>query len=163
MIASQPGPFSFAIAKLRYVVERLPEVLFAMSENEAAQRPSPERWSRKQVIGHLIDSASNNHQRFVRTQFAAGQDFPGYEQVQWVEFQDYQNAAWRNLVELWRMFNLHLLHLVSRISTENLRATCRVAGGPVIELASLFVDYVDHLEHHLREMLGSWESVKPSH
>lgn len=99
----------------------------------------------------------------MRTQFAAGQDFPGYEQVQWVEFQDYQNAAWRNLVELWRMFNLHLLHLVSRISTENLRATCRVAGGPVIELASLFVDYVDHLEHHLREMLGSWESVQPSH
>ena len=75
---------SAAIKRLRFAVRTLPGVLAGFSEAQSEQRPSAERWTRKEVVGHLIDSASNNHQRFVRAQVASGQDFPGYEQGQWV-------------------------------------------------------------------------------
>jgi len=79
---------SAAIERLRFAVRTLAGVLSRYSEAESEQQLSPERWTKKEVIGHLIDSASNNHQRFVRGQIADGQDFPGYEQEQWVCIQD---------------------------------------------------------------------------
>jgi hypothetical protein len=78
-----------AIERLRFAVRTLPGVLAGFSEAESEQRPAPERWTRKEVVGHLIDSASNNHQRFVRGQLTSGQEFPGYDQEQWVRIQDY--------------------------------------------------------------------------
>jgi hypothetical protein len=74
---------SAAIERLRFAVFNLPGVLSRFTEAESEERPSPERWTKKEVIGHLIDSASNNHQRFVRGQIAAGQNFPRYEQEAW--------------------------------------------------------------------------------
>jgi hypothetical protein len=106
--------------------------------------------------GHLIDSASNNHQRFVRGQITSGQDFPRYEQEAWVRPQRYQEARWNDLVELWRAFNTHLAHVIASMSEETRQATCRVGGGEEMTLAALFEDYVEHLEHHFREMLGDW-------
>jgi hypothetical protein len=146
-----------AIERLRFAVRTLPGVLAGFSEVDSEQRPSPERWTRKEVVGHLIDSASNNHQRFVRGQIAPGQDFPGYGQEQWVRLQDYQGARWADLIDLWRAYNAHILHVVECMSEEGRRATCRVGGGQEMTLAGLFVAYVDHLEHHLRQMLGRWE------
>ena len=148
---------SAAIERLRFAVRTLPGVLAGFSGAEGEQRPSPERWTRKEVVGHLIDSASNNHQRFVRRQLDSGQDFPRYEQEQWVRIQGYQSARWSDLIELWRAYNTHLLHVVERMTEEGRRATCRVGDGAEVTLAGLFVDYVDHLEHHLRKMLGRWE------
>ena len=146
-----------AIERLRYAVRTLPGVLASFSEAESEQRPAPERWTRKEVVGHLIDSASNNHQRFVRGQVASGQDFPGYEQERWVCIQSYQSAPWSDLIDLRRAYNTHLLHVAGCMSEEGRRATCRVGGGEEVTLAGLLVDYVDHLEHHLRKMLGRWE------
>ena len=147
-----------AIERLRFAVRTLPSVLSRFSEAESEQRPAPERWTRKEVVGHLIDSASNNHQRFVRGQLTSGQDFPGYEQEQWVRIQGYQSARWSDLIDLWRAYNTHLLHVAEGMTEEGRRATCRVGGGAEVTLEALFVDYVDHLEHHLRKMLGRWES-----
>ncbi len=149
---------SAALERLRFAVRTLPGVLSRFSEAESEQRTSPERWSKKEVIGHLIDSTTNNHQRFVRGQIVSGQEFPGYEQEQWVRIQQYQAARWQDLIELWRAYNSHLLHVAERMSEEGKRAVCRVGGGAEVTLAGLFVDYVDHLEHHLRKMLGRWES-----
>src|SRR5262249_3330015 len=146
-----------AIERLRFAVRTLPDVLSRFSEDESEQRPSPERWTKKEVIGHLIDSASNNHQRFVRGQIASGQDFPRYEQEQWVRIQNYQGAGWADLICLWRAYNTPLLHVGGCMTEEGRRATCRVGGGAEVTLEGLFVDYVDHLEHHLRKMLGQWE------
>ena len=146
-----------AIERLRFAVRTLPGILSRSSEVESELRPSPERWTRKEVVGHLIDSASNNHQRFVRGQLASGQDFPGYEQEQWVRIQDYKSARWPDLIDLWRAYNTHLLHVAVCMSEEGKRATCRVGGGAEVTLAGLFVAYVDHLEHHLGKMLGRWE------
>jgi mannose-6-phosphate isomerase-like protein (cupin superfamily) len=149
---------SAALDRLRFAVRRLPGILAGFSEAESELRPAPDRWTKKEVVGHLIDSASNNHQRFVRGQIAAGQTFPGYEQERWVHIQDYQAARWGDLIDLWRAYNTHLLHLAGRISEAGRAATCRVGGGGEVTLTGLFVDYVDHLEHHLRKMLGRWES-----
>jgi DinB superfamily len=147
-----------ALERLRFAIRTLPAVLSGFSEAESEQRPSLERWTRKEVLGHLIDSATNNHQRFVWGQIAAGQDFPGYDQEQWVRIQNYQAARWYDLIDLWRAYNTHLLHVAGCMSKEGQRAPCRVGGGKEVILAGLFVDYVDHLEHHLRKMLGRWES-----
>jgi hypothetical protein len=148
---------SAAVERLRFAVRTLPGVLSRFSEAESEQRPAPERWTRKEVVGHLIDSASNNHQRFVRGQLTSGQDFPGYEQEQWVRIQGYQAARWQDLIDLWRAYNTHLLHVAGCMSEEGRRATCRVGGGAEVSLGGLFVAYVEHLEHHLRKMLGRWE------
>ncbi len=145
-----------AIERLAYAVRTLPGILAGFSEAESERRPSPERWSKKEVIGHLIDSASNNHQRFVRGQLAGGQDFPRYEQEGWVRVQGYQSARWADLIDLWRAYNTHLLHVARGMTAEGRRATCRVGGGNEVTLEWLFIDYVDHLEHHLRAMLGRW-------
>src|SRR3989442_2875260 len=101
-----------AIQKLRFAVRFLPEVLSRFSESESELRPSPGRWTKKEVVGHLIDSASNNHQRFVRGQLAGGQDFPRYDQEGWVRVQGYQAARWADLIDLWRAYHNHLPHVV---------------------------------------------------
>jgi hypothetical protein len=150
------NPLLPAIERLRFAVRTLPGVLARFSEAESEQRPSQERWSRKEVLGHLIDSASNNHQRFVRGQIAPGQHFPRYEQEQWVRIQKYQAARWNDLIDFWRAYNTHLIHVAECMSEEGQRSTCRVGDGDEVTVAWLFVDYVDHLEHHLRKMLGEW-------
>jgi DinB family protein len=103
-----------AFDRLRFVVRTLPGVLAGFSEAESGQSPAPERWTRKEVVGHLIDSVSNNHQRFVRGQLSVGQDFPRYDQEGWLQVQDYQAARWADLIDLWRAYNAHLLHVVER-------------------------------------------------
>ena len=149
-----------AIDRLQFAVRTLPGVLAGFSEAQSEQRSSPGRWTKKEVIGHLIDSASNNHQRFVRGQLAAGQDFPRYDQEGWVRVQGYQAARWADLIDLWRAYNTHLLHVARSMTAEGRRATCRVGGGSEVTLEWLFVDYVDHMEHHLWSMLGRWEAEK---
>jgi hypothetical protein len=146
-----------AIERLRFAVRTLPGMLLALSEAESEQRPAPERWTKKEVVGHLIDSASNNHQRFVRGQLASGQGFPRYEQERWVRVQNYQGARWADLIDLWRAYNTHILHVAENMTEEGRRATCRVGDGEEVTLCWLVVDYVAHLEHHLRLMLGLWE------
>src|SRR5262249_26785361 len=90
---------SAALERLRFAVRTLPGILARFSEAESEQRPAPDRWTKKEVLGHLIESASNNHQRFVRGQIAAGQTFPGYEQERWVHIQDYHAARWGDLID----------------------------------------------------------------
>jgi hypothetical protein len=154
---ADPAPMSNAIERLRYAVRTLPGVLARFSEAESEVRPAPERWTKKEVVGHLIDSAANNHQRFVRGQLEPGRDFPRYEQEGWVRVQNYRAARWADLIDLWRAYNAHLLHVAEHMSDVGRRATCRVGGGDEVTLAWLFADYVDHLEHHLRIVLGGWE------
>jgi hypothetical protein len=143
--------------RLCFAVHALPRVLKRITEAESEQSPSPERWSRKDVVGHLIDSAANNHVRFVRGQLATGQDFPRYDQEGWVRVQHYQRARWNDLIELWRAYNAHLIHVGACMSAAGQGMSCSVGGGDPVTVAALFVDYVDHLEHHLRRMLGRWD------
>jgi DinB superfamily len=144
-------------------IEEAAERLRGMTEEEAEARSGPGVWSAKETVGHLIDSAANNHQRFVRAQFTDDLVFPGYVQDEWIAGQHYQDASWARLVELWRLYNLHLLHVVSRIPAGVLKRPRRphsldeIAFRPVgkeeaATLEYLIRDYVEHLKHHLNQI-----------
>ncbi len=126
--------------------------LLALSEADGSSRPAPDKWSRKEILGHLIDSASNNHQRFVRAQLSSEIRLPGYEQESWVRTQSYQTESWENLVQLWNSFNLHLLHLGTQIPGDRLNSMCFIGTNEPVTLEFLFVDYVRHVKHHLRQI-----------
>ena len=92
---------------------------------QSRQRSSADDWAPIEVLGHLIDSAANNHQRFVRAQFTDDLVFPGYEQDQWVSSQKYRDESWPDLIQLWSSYNLHLVHVVSVIPGRRLNQTAR--------------------------------------
>ena len=91
------------------------ESLRRISDADAAHRPSPSVWSAKEIIGHLIDSAANNHQRFVRAHWMDDLVFPGYEQNGWVDAQRYQHADWHELIDLWALYNRHLARVMDAV------------------------------------------------
>ena len=123
--------------------------LQGFDESTAAHKTAPEVWSKKELLGHLIDSASNNHQRFVRLQLADDLRLPTYEQEGWVRVQGYQTADWVALIALWRAYNLHLARLIRDAAPDALQHTCRVGNGDPVTLQFLMEDYVAHLEHRL--------------
>jgi len=141
------------IAVLERVLETAPPRLVQISAEDAAHAPAG-RWSKKEILGHLIDSAGNNHQRFVRAQLAPHLEFPGYTQNDWVAAQAYAAEPWPDLVNLWLLLNRHLLHLARHIPPERLGHTCAVGGKAPMRLDDLFADYVRHLEHHLAQIFG---------
>jgi len=139
-------------AELLAAIESAKPRLLALDAQQAAVKPAPEKWSPKEIIGHLIDSAANNHQRFVRAQHGVT-DLLAYRHAQnhWVEAQQYQSADWQNLVALWYAFNVHLAHVIACIRPEFLDEPLLVWDEPA---TPRFVaeDYVRHLRHHLGQI-----------
>lgn len=127
--------------------------LAQISETDSEKFPAPGKWSPKQIIGHLIDSASNNHQRFVRIQFQDKLSLPRYEQEQWVAAQNYQNESWSQLLSFWQNYNQHLAHVIANIPAEKLSHTVRIGEGESVTLKFLIEDYVAHLRQHLQQIL----------
>lgn len=142
-----------AVQELQALMELVLPLLESIREQESLQRPSPEKWSRKEILGHLIDSASNNHQRFVRAQLGAEIKLPGYDQEAWVRTQSYQTESWSTLVQLWKNYNLHLLHTVKIMPEDRLTSMCFIGDHPPVTLEYLVVDYLRHLKHHLHQIL----------
>ncbi|HWT01608.1 MAG TPA: DinB family protein [Pyrinomonadaceae bacterium] len=140
--------------ELLRVVESASERLRAVSDAEAAAASADGKWSKKQILGHLIDSASNNHQRFVRAQEGAEFSGPRYEQEHWVGVQDYASSSWAELVEFWRLYNRHLAHVIGRIPEERLGVSCRIGPAEPVTLGFVVEDYLTHLKHHLRQIEG---------
>lgn len=127
--------------------------LAQISEADSAVKPAPGKWSPKEIIGHLIDSASNNHQRFVRAQLYDDYDSLGYEQERWVSVQAYQSAHWSELLVLWQVFNEHLLRIITLIPADQLSKTFRIAGGEPVTLGYWVEDYLRHMQKHLGQIL----------
>ena len=125
-----------------------------LSEEEASERGGPDKWSRKEILGHLIDSAANNHQRFVRAQFVSELRLPGYQQEEWVKSQGYQGEPWATILQLWRAYNLHLVHVIGQIPAGALKKPCLIGENEPVTLEFIVTDYLRHLRHHVNQILG---------
>ena len=145
-------------------VERAVPALLALGGERSRARPAPGKWSPREVIGHLVDSASNNHQRFVRAQLQDDLVFDGYEQEAWVRLQRYADSPWEDLVALWAGFNRHIAHVMVAAADDQLTrprprhnldelAWTAVPSHEPATLEYFMRDYVGHLRHHLRQVL----------
>jgi hypothetical protein len=138
--------------KILQDVDRADASFKKLSESAALHRAQPDKWSRKEILGHLIDSVANNHQRIVRAQLAGALEFPPYAQMDWVRVQAYERAAWASLVALWTAFNRHLAHVIAAVPVEKLSTPCRIGDRDPVTLEFLITDYIRHLEHHLKQI-----------
>ncbi|MFD2522212.1 DinB family protein [Emticicia soli] len=138
---------------LRQTLQEVLPTLRAISDDEASIKPQPEKWSKKEIIGHLIDSASNNQQKFVRTMAQPHVDYVGYAQDFWVAEQHYNNRNWEELITLWQAYNLHIAHIIESVNVDYLKNTISIAGNEPFTLAFIMEDYVGHLKHHLKAIL----------
>ncbi len=134
--------------------------LLSISENDAGKKPFEEKWSRKEILGHLIDSASTNHQRIVRMQAVSDLGSFRYAQDHWVKAQQYQTESWTDLVELWHWYNVHLANIMNHIDPAALDHICDVGYPKPITLRFMLDDYVDHLQHHLGQIFSEGEPRK---
>lgn len=139
-----------AISRLHYIVQQAPGRLREIGEQKMAEKPFPNKWSKKEIIGHLIDSATNNHHRFVRGQYEFQPEIR-YDQNHWNACNHYQQIDSTQLIAFWALYNQQLLELIKQIPEDKLERPVKV-GEALYTLSHLFVDYVEHLEHHLRQV-----------
>jgi hypothetical protein len=139
-------------SNLTRIVELAERALQKVSESESEKPVLKGGWSRKQVIGHLIDSASNNHQRFVRVALQGELEFPGYDQDGYVRIEVFQEVSWVLLIKLWTSYNRLLAHVISNLPADKLDSVCRIGSNEPVTLRFLAKDYVVHMMHHLKQI-----------
>lgn len=138
--------------ELMKVVDATVPKLKSIDEECVREKPAPNKWSIQEILGHLVDSAVNNHHRFVRAQEVDAFVFPKYEQDSWVSVQDYNTSSWPELIELWRLYNRHLARVMKRVPQEKLEVECRIGPYEPVTLGYLIEDYLVHLKHHLQQI-----------
>ncbi|MBN1999245.1 DinB family protein [candidate division KSB1 bacterium] len=139
---------------LRNAVTAAKPMLLEISSETAESKPNPKAWSFKEIIGHLIDSASNNHQRFVRAAQNVAMDFPPYLPDNWVAVQAYNKSEWSELVDLFCLYNLHLSNVIDRLPKNVLQNPCNIGRESPVTMEWVIRDYLRHLRHHLEKILG---------
>ena len=161
------------IDHLMLAVDQAVPRLLEIQDTAAGGRPAPGKWSPKEIIGHLIDSAVNNQARFVRAQMQDDLVFDGYDQDAWVRVQRYQDRSWPDLVRTWRTYNEQVAAIMRAAPAHELdRVRARnnlheigfepLPPGEPPTLAFLMRDYVAHLQHHLRQVFSSYGlSLRP--
>lgn len=138
--------------QLEELVAKTQHDLGDVSESEAANPAISGGWSRKQILGHLIDSASNNHQRFVRALLQGELRFPGYDQEGCVRVERYQEVPWADLMDLWVSYNRFLAHVLGGVPEAKRGTPCFIGDNPVTTLEELAEDYLRHMGHHLEQL-----------
>ncbi len=129
-------------------------MLLALNNADTSTRPAPKKWSKKEILGHLMDSAGNNHQRFVRAALQGSLTFPGYDQEPLVDLQKFSEMDWNFLVDLWAAYNRFLAHVLSVLPAKAAQVTCNVGNNAPATLGWIAEDYVAHLKHHLNQIVG---------
>jgi hypothetical protein len=147
-------PFAGIAKRLADDIATAEPRLRAIAEDRASRPVAPGKWSPKQILGHLIDSASNNHQRFVRAQLVEELRDPGYAQEGWVASQRYAERRWVDLVDLWCAYNRHLVHVIGAIPESRRDVPLAIGGDAPVTLSFVALDYVGHIQHHLNQMFA---------
>lgn len=144
---------------VKRIAKRLDEIaslarieLRKLDEPTVSKRRSPDGWTIRQVIGHLVDSASNNHHRFVLGQISPQPILLKYNQVEWVASQAYESSDWQRLVEFWWHYNQHLAQVIRHMPKDALSKSFVATNGDPATMQFLIDDYLDHLKHHLRKV-----------
>ena len=138
--------------ELRKIVADVVPMLHQIEGPDIAVRPAPKKWSRKEILGHLIDSACNNQQKFVRVMQQPHLDFPGYRQDDWVDLQNWADANWKDMISLWESYNRHVAYLIETIDSRYHENTITIEGVGPFKLGFILPDYVEHLKHHVKQI-----------
>ncbi len=138
-----------ASTQIRSTIETFEPKLSRMNQNDVEIKSSTTAWSKKEILGHLIDSAANNHQRFVRAAYGAADQFPIYDQNEWVRIQQYNGMPWDALVTLWAAYNHHLCRVCQCLPDQAASAPCNIGKAEPVTLDFIVKDYLRHLRHHL--------------
>jgi DinB superfamily len=146
--------FALLATDLGRTVAEARVLLVKFDNADTSKRPSPAKWSRKEILGHLMDSASNNHQRFVRAVIQGSLDFPGYDQEKLVELQHFREMDWGFLVDLWTAYNRFLAHVLTCLPAAAANISCTIGNNKPATLGWIAGDYVEHLKHHLNQIVG---------
>jgi hypothetical protein len=139
--------------QIRSLISAVEPQLSRMNYDEMSFKPDPHKWSKKEILGHLIDSAANNHQRFVRAVNKVAGQFPTYDQDEWVRIQRHDEAPWPSLVALWSAYNLHLSRVIESIPEDAESSPCNIGKESPVTLEFVVKDYLRHLQHHLKDIL----------
>jgi DinB superfamily len=153
-MASSPG-LTLAVQRLSEHIKNVPAEFNHLPEKELLQRPAPGKWSKQEIIGHLVDSAINNLKRFTDTQ-CLPQPYTviGYRQDELVRFNNYQQLSLAHILSLWSALNTQIINVINNVPADKILYTVISSGGESKTLEWLIIDYVDHMEHHLKQVFG---------
>ena len=155
------------VSQLRKVLQIVPGRLAGLRDESVDRKPDSSHWSPKEELGHLLDSAVNNHQRIVRAQMEDNLALPGYEQNRWVAIHDYQQRDWQELISLWHAINRQLLAAAESVPHSAWSHKLRVGNSESMTLEFVFDDYLAHMVHHLKHIgielddiqVGAWKAA----
>ena len=139
--------------RLHSLVDFTTRKLSAISEEESLVTRGQGKWTRKQILGHLIDSSLNNIHRFIRARQEENFRFPDYDQPLWVKSSGYNDRSWSSLIQLWSNLNEHLAEIIERIPEDRLETRCTIGENKPVTLGFIVSDYSTHLNHHLEQIL----------
>lgn len=140
-------------SRLAQTIERELPNLRALTDEQASVPRGPGKWCAKEELGHLIDSAANNHLRFVGGALEAQFRGPGYAQDDWVRLHGYRTMQWQQIVDFWFGYNSFLAGLVERIPEGRLETECLIGTNRAVTLRFVIDDYILHMQHHVDLLL----------
>lgn len=131
--------------------------LSAISEDILTTRKNSQNRTIKQIVGHMIDSASNNTHRIVHLQYQPSPlIFPDYANFgnndRWIAIQDYQNEKWADLIQLWKYANIHIVHIIDHVNPEKLENEWISALGNKVSLKAMIINYLPHFKLHINQI-----------
>lgn len=140
--------------KLEQLLKSGLEYISKTSESELMEKISPEKWSKKEILGHLIDSGINNLQRFTEIQFEnKPYKIRNYRQDELVRVNNYQNEETKEITNFWLSINNRIKSLIEQQTEKTLNYEIVLANDNISDLRFLITDYVDHLEHHIDQII----------
>jgi hypothetical protein len=148
---------------LRALLDQVPVRLEKIPSGRRETKPAPSQWSPREELGHLLDSAANNHQRIVRAQLEDKPAMPGYDGDRWVDLHRYQQRDWTELIGLWKALNHQMLAAAKAVPDSAWSRTCTIADSEPLTLEFVFEDYLEHMMHHLQHIGIEVEDLKAAH